>query len=215
MQIDCTRRALICAGAGALATPTLGWAGAARKIMVLGDSLSAEYGLPRDSGWVALLAQRLRTQAPDWSVVNASISGETSSGGRTRLNALLATHQPKVVVIELGANDALRGLPIKALIDNLSAMTQACQQAGAKVMLVGMQVPPNFGKRYTQDFAASFETVSRAQSAALLPFLLKGVADRPDAKDWFQADGIHPQAKAHPIILDQVWPVLRPLLFGR
>ncbi len=181
----------------------------------MGDSLSAEYGLARGTGWVALLTQKLASERLSWNVVNASISGETSSGGKARIGALLATHKPKVVVIELGANDALRGLPIKDLIANLDAMVMAAQAAGAKVLLLGMQVPPNLGKRYTQDFAESFAQVSEKRKTALLPFLLKGVADRPDAKDWFQADNTHPLAKAHPVMLAQVWPALKPLLLGR
>lgn len=190
-------------------------AAAGGTVLVLGDSLSAEYGLARGTGWVALLQARLKAQGMPWTVVNASISGETSSGGRARLAPLLSQHRPQVVVIELGGNDALRGLSIAALQENLSRMTQDSQAAGARVLLLGMQVPPNFGKRYTDDFAACYERVSRAHGAALLPFLLKGVADRPDAKDWFQPDGIHPLAKAHPVILELVWPKLKPLLLGR
>jgi len=145
-------------------------------------------------------------------VINASISGDTTSGGRARLPALLKQHQPTHVVLELGANDALRGFPLRSTQDNLDAMAQASQGAGAKVLLVGMQVPPNYGKRYTEDFAAVFGRVAQARKAALVPFLLKGVADRPDARDWFQPDGIHPLAKAHPVMLDNVWAGLKPLL---
>ncbi|RZI82730.1 MAG: arylesterase [Rubrivivax sp.] len=181
-------------------------------ILVLGDSLSAEYGLPRGAGWVALLDKRLAAEQLKAQVVNASVSGETTAGGMTRLPSLLAQHHPTHVVIELGANDALRGQALSATQGNLSNMARASKQAGAQVLLLGMQVPPNFGKRYTQDFADLFSKVAKAESTALVPFFLKGVADRPDARDWFQADGIHPAAKAHPIILDNVWPVLRPLL---
>lgn len=181
-------------------------------LLVLGDSLSAEYGLARGTGWVALLAQRLAQAGKPWQVVNASISGDTTAGGRSRLPALLQTHRPRVVVVELGGNDALRGLPLTGTRDNLLHITQAAQNAGAKVLLLGMQVPPNYGAAYTRDFAAVFAGVARERHAALVPFLLKGVADRPDADAWFQADRIHPLAKAHPLLLDNVWPALQPLL---
>ena len=181
-------------------------------LLVLGDSLSAEYGLARGAGWVKLLEQRLRAEKIEASVVNASISGDTSSGGRSRLGALLAQHHPSHVLIELGGNDALRGLPLAMTRDNLGAMTQAAQAAGAKVMLLGMQVPPNYGARYAQDFSALFATVAKAHQAALLPFLLAGVADAPNAEAWFQPDRIHPVAKAHPLILNNVWTLLRPWL---
>ena len=181
-------------------------------LLVLGDSLSAEYGLARGAGWVNLLEQRLRAEKIEASVVNASISGDTSSGGRSRLGALLAQHHPSHVLIELGGNDALRGLPLAMTRDNLGAMTQAAQAAGAKVMLLGMQVPPNYGARYAQDFSALFATVAKAHQAALLPFLLAGVADAPNAEAWFQPDRIHPVAKAHPLILNNVWTLLRPWL---
>jgi acyl-CoA thioesterase-1 len=188
---------------------------ASPTLLVLGDSLSAEYGLPGGTGWVALLQARLLKQPSPVTVVNASISGDTTSGGVTRLPALLATHHPKVVVIELGANDALRGLSVASTLANLRSLVSSSQQAGAKVLVVGMQVPPNYGQRYTREFAQAFETVSTEKHVALVPFLLKGVADRPDARDWFQADGLHPLAKAHPIILEVVWQGLRPLLLGR
>jgi len=183
-----------------------------RKVLILGDSLSAEYGLPRGSGWVALLEARLQQQGIAAELVNASISGETTSGGRTRLPALLKQHRPTHVVIELGGNDALRGFPVRSTQDNLNAMAQASQAIGATVLLVGMQVPPNYGKRYAADFAAVFARVAQERRAALVPFLLKGVADRPDAREWFQADGIHPLPKAHPVMLDNVWRGLKPLL---
>lgn len=184
-------------------------------ILVLGDSLSAEYGLPRGSGWVALLTQKLAAEKFTAQVINASISGETTSGGLSRLPALLTTHRPSHVIIELGANDALRGLPLAATQSNLTAMVRASKRAGAKVVLVGMQVPPNYGKRYTTDFMAVFAKVAQAESTALVPFLLKDVADRSDAREWFQPDAIHPLAKAHPILMGHVWQALRPLLLGR
>ncbi len=181
-------------------------------ILVLGDSLSAEYGLARGQGWVALLQQRLEKSMPQARVVNASVSGDTSAGGRSRLPGLLARHHPTVVVIELGANDALRGLPLQGTQDNLQAMVQASQAAGAKVLLLGMQVPPNYGSAYSRDFAAVFPAVARRNKVAWLPFLLAGIADAPDPLAWFQPDRIHPVAKAHPRMLDNVWPHLQPLL---
>jgi acyl-CoA thioesterase-1 len=186
--------------------------GKTRRIVVLGDSLSAEYGIARGSGWVALLERKLQEEKIAATVVNASISGDTTSGGRSRLPALLAQHKPSHVIIELGGNDALRGLPLTMTRDNLLAMTRAAKAAGAKVLLVGMQLPPNYGASYGRDFAALFATVARDEKTALTPFLLKGVADRPDALDWFQGDRIHPLAKAHPLMLAQVWQGLRPLL---
>jgi acyl-CoA thioesterase-1 len=182
------------------------------KLLVVGDSLSAEYGLARGTGWVALLTEKLAREKFAVEVVNASISGDTTAGGRARLPALLKAHAPQVVVIELGGNDALRGLPVAQTRDNLGAMARAARAAGAKVLLAGMQVPPNYGRQYNADFAKAFDDVARAEQCPLVPFLLKGIADRPDAEEWFQADRIHPVAKAHPLIVDNVWPVLRPLL---
>ena len=181
-------------------------------ILVVGDSLSAEYGLTRGSGWVALLAARLMQQKLPAKVVNASISGDTTSGGRSRLPALLKQHGPGIVVLELGANDALRGLPLSMTRDNLDAMARAAKSTGAKVVIAGMQLPPNYGRRYGEEFAALFATVAKTDGAALVPFLLKGVADVPQAESLFQADRIHPKEAAHPTILDNVWPVLAPLV---
>ena len=181
-------------------------------ILVLGDSLSAEYGLPRGTGWVALLEKQLTQDKLNATVVNASVSGETSSGGRSRLAALLAQHKPSHVVIELGGNDALRGLPLKNTEENLTWMTQAAQKAGAKVLLVGMQVPPNYGTDYANRFAGLFATVAKAQKAAVVPFFLKGVADGSDPTRLFQPDRIHPRAEAHPQMLANVWPELKKLL---
>lgn len=187
-------------------------AAAPPTVLVLGDSLSAEYGLRRGSGWVALLAEKGQTEKPAFQVVNASISGDTTSGGRARLAPLLAQHKPQVVVIELGGNDALRGLPIKMTEDNLTQMVRASQKAGARVLLVGMQVPPNYGAAYTEDFSRAFSRVATAEKTALVPFLLKGIADGPDAERLFQADRIHPREEAHPRMLANVWPELRRLL---
>jgi acyl-CoA thioesterase-1 len=181
-------------------------------VLVVGDSLSAEYGLKRGTGWVALMEQRLAQEKPQARVVNASVSGDTTSGGRSRLPALLTLHQPSLVIIELGGNDALRGLPLQMTQDNLQAMTTAAQGAGAKVLLVGMQVPPNYGKDYTDRFAATFATVAKTSKAALVPFLLKGVADGPDSTRLFQPDRIHPSEAAHPIILNNVWPSVKKLI---
>jgi acyl-CoA thioesterase I len=183
-----------------------------RSILVVGDSLSAEYGLRRGTGWVALLEKRLAEQKLPAKVINASISGDTTSGGRSRLPALLTQHKPTHVIIELGGNDALRGLPLTMTEGNLSAMTEAAQKIGAKVLLVGMQVPPNYGADYTAKFSATFENVAKARKAALVPFFLKGVADGADALKMFQADRIHPKEEAHPIMLDNVWPALKKIL---
>ena len=181
-------------------------------ILVLGDSLSAEYGLPRGTGWVALLEKQLAQDKLPATVVNASVSGETTSGGRSRLAALLAQHRPSHVVIELGGNDALRGLPLRNTEENLTWMTQAAQKSGAKVLLVGMQVPPNYGTDYANRFAGLFAAVAKAQKVAVVPFLLKGVADGPEPTRMFQPDRIHPRAEAHPQMLANVWPELKKLL---
>jgi acyl-CoA thioesterase I len=181
-------------------------------LLVVGDSLSAEYGLQRGQGWVALLDQRLATEKLDAKVINASISGDTTAGGRSRLASLLKLHKPTHVILELGGNDALRGLPLEQTRKNLAEMAAASRAAGAKVLIAGMQVPPNYGRKYGEEFAGLFATVAKAEGAALVPFLLKGVADGPMADKLFQPDRIHPTAAAHPIILDTVWPALKALL---
>ena len=178
-------------------------------VLVLGDSLSAEYGLKRGTGWVALLEQRLKTEKIPAMVVNASISGDTTSGGRSRLPALIAQHRPTLLMIELGGNDALRGLPLPSTADNLRSMVQMGKTSGAQVLLLGMQVPPNYGKSYTQQFARTFKDVAHSQQVALVPFFLKGIADVPDSARWFQADRIHPNQAAHPIMLNNVWPAVK------
>lgn len=199
--------------AGALTGPAAAQGSAPqRTLLVLGDSLSAEYGLARGSGWVALLQRRIERDTPQWRVVNASVSGETTSGGRSRLAALLTQHRPRVVVIELGGNDALRGLPLAMTQDNLADMVREAKASGAAVLLVGMSVPPNYGRTYSESFSALFGTVARAHGAALVPFLLSGVADVAGAADLFQSDRIHPTAQAQPRMLDNVWPALKPLL---
>jgi len=183
-----------------------------QTLLVVGDSLSAEYGIARGSGWVALLSQQLQSDKPQWQVVNASISGDTTAGGLARLPGLLKQHQPKLVVIELGGNDALRGFSLKMTEENLVKMIQACQAIKAKVVLVGMQVPPNYGASYAEDFTRMFARISKQQQTALVPFLLAGIADDKDPTALFQADRIHPKAQAHPRILANVWSVLKKLL---
>jgi acyl-CoA thioesterase I len=205
-----SRRHFIAAALGSGYAGTAAAAG--RTVLVLGDSLSAEYGLKRGNGWVALLDKRLATEKTPATIVNASISGETTSGGRSRLPALLARHTPAVLVIELGANDALRGLPLDMTEDNLSQMTQAGQKAGAKVLLLGVQVPPNYGGDYANRFAGLYEKVAKKHRVAVVPFMLRGVADGPDAAAMFQADRIHPKEQAHPVILENIWPELKKLL---
>ena len=174
---------------------------APKTVLVVGDSLSAEYGLARGSGWVALLEQRLKRENIDARIVNASISGETTSGGRTRLPALLQQHKPDVVVLELGANDGLRGLPVLAAMDNLRTMIQLAQQNRAKVLLVGMRMPPNYGRAYIERFAGMYRDLAGTYKVPLVPFMLDGVAQDPAN---FQADRMHPLATAHPIILNNI-----------
>jgi acyl-CoA thioesterase I len=184
-------------------------------ILVLGDSLSAEYGLARGTGWVALLGDKLAAEKINARVVNASISGDTTSGGLNRLSAVLKQHQPQVLVIELGGNDALRGLPLAQTRSNLAGMVSAGQKAGARVLLVGMQVPPNYGTAYAADFVKSFADVAKAHKTGLVPFFLAGLGDLNDptaTERWFQNDRIHPKAEAHPRMLANVWPELRKLL---
>lgn len=195
---------LVLASASAYSAP--------KTVLVVGDSLSAEYGLTRGAGWVALLEQKLKASKIDARIVNASISGETTSGGRARLPALLNQHKPQVVVIELGANDGLRGLPVPAAESNLRDMIAMSQKNGAKVMLVGMRMPPNYGRAYTERFFGMFTTLSKQYKAPLVPFMLEGVADKPAL---FQSDRLHPNAQAHPIILDNIWPTFSTLITSR
>ncbi|MES2126932.1 MAG: arylesterase [Pseudomonadota bacterium] len=185
---------------------------APKTVLVLGDSLSAEYGLERGTGWVALLDQRLKSQKIDAHIVNASISGETTSGGRARLPALLDQYHPAIVVVELGANDGLRGLDVGAAGANLRAMLTAAKEHHAKVLLVGMRMPPNMGRDYTERFFALYPAVAKEFKAALVPFMLEGVADKPAL---FQADRLHPTAAAHPTILANIWPPLSNLVKAR
>jgi len=202
----------LAAAVALLAMPSFGAVAATHRILVVGDSLSAEYGLVRGSGWVALLDQRLARERIGAEVVNASISGDTTAGGLARLPTLLREHKPGLVILELGGNDALRGLPLDTTRSNLAEMARLAKAAGAKVLILGMQLPPNYGRAYGDRFAALFAEVARAEGAALVPFMLKGIADGPQADAMFQADRIHPLASAHPTILANVWPVLAPLL---
>jgi acyl-CoA thioesterase I len=182
---------------------------AARTILVFGDSLSAGYGLPSGSGWVSLLEQRLKRDRLDYAVVNASISGETTLGGRNRIATALAEHDPAVVIVQLGANDGLRGNSIEETRRNLIAIVEASRVSGAKVLLVGIRIPPNYGKVYTRRFEALFAEVARQQNASLVPFMLQGFADK---REWFQSDGMHPAVEAQPRILDNIYRRLRALL---
>lgn len=211
------RRALLrflaaCATGASL--PGLGRAGpagaaAGRTLLVLGDSLSAEYGLRRGSGWVELLSRRLSGRRPPWQVVNASISGETTAGGRTRLGELLAKHAPGLVVVELGGNDALRGLPLAGTEANLREMVRAAKGAGARVLLLGMRMPPNYGRAYGEQFEALYRRVAESEKVPLVPFFLEAFGEK---EEYFQPDRIHPAQKAQPLMLDAVWPTLSKLL---
>jgi acyl-CoA thioesterase I len=192
------------------------WAGSALSvaasspvILILGDSISAGYGLPADSGWPALLQRRLASEHYPYTVINASISGDTTAGGRARLDALLAQHRPAITVIELGGNDGLRGGSVDAMRQNLDAMAAAAQKLGSRVLLVGMRMPPNYGPTYVQRFDASFADVAKARKTALVPFLFEGFAD---SEVLFQSDRIHPAQAAQPQLLDNVWRALKPLL---
>lgn len=182
---------------------------ASKTVLVLGDSLSAEYGLARDTGWVALLEQRIQQKNISANVINASISGETTSGGKARLENLLKKHHPEIVIIELGGNDALRGLALSASEKNFRAMIQLSNASKAKVLLVGMQIPPNYGRDYTEQFFSIYARVAKDTRSELVPFFMEGVANKPEL---FQADRIHLLAIAHPALLDNVWPHLQNLL---
>jgi acyl-CoA thioesterase-1 len=198
--IRCLCLVLLCLCSSALHAGTL---------LVLGDSLSAGYGIKANSGWVNLLDQRLKTEGYDYRIINASISGETTAGGKARLPALLKTHQPSIVILELGANDGLRGLPLLQLRSNLKTMIQAAQAAKAKVLLVGMQIPPNYGATYTRQFASSFSDLADTHNVKLVPFFLEKVALDSSL---LQADNLHPNERAQPILLNTVWPQLKTLL---
>lgn len=177
----------------------------AQTVLVLGDSISAAYGIARERGWVALLQEKL----PEHTVINASISGETTEGGRNRLPALLARHRPDIVIVELGGNDGLRGFQIRRIRDNLDQMVSLSQQAGARVLLAAIKIPPNYGPRYTAEFYESFTLTAKRFDIPLAPFILDGVATRPEL---MQDDGLHPTAEAQPRLLANIWPYLQPLL---
>ncbi len=178
-------------------------------ILVYGDSLSAGYGIAVDKGWVTLLANRLQHEGYGFQVVNASVSGETTTGGLARFPHVLSAHAPTIVIVELGANDGLRGLPLETTRTNLEAIVSLASGDKRSVVLAGMRMPPNYGERYTTGFAAVFRDLARRHHASLVPFLLEGVADRPAL---MQADGLHPNERGQSIVLDNVWPVLKPLL---
>ncbi|MFO7276916.1 MAG: arylesterase [Pseudomonadota bacterium] len=180
-----------------------------RVILVLGDSLSAAYGIRPEQGWVALLEKRLQSEGYGYRVVNASVSGETSTGGVQRLPRALELHKPEIVILELGANDGLRGLPLATTRANLEKSVELARAAGAKVLLVGLEMPPNYGPKYTAQFREMFRELAKSHSLPLVPFLLENVALDPEL---MQSDGLHPNAKAQPILLDNVWPLLKPLL---
>lgn len=186
-----------------------GQAALADTVLVVGDSISAAFGLDTRQGWVSLLEKRLAEQGFEHRVVNASISGDTSAGGAARLPRLLAEHQPDLVIIELGGNDGLRGLPPAQLQQNLAAMVEASRDSGARVLLLGMLLPPNYGARYTTAFAEVFSRLAEEQQIPLVPFFLEGVGGVPEM---MQADGIHPTAQAQPVLLENLWPTLKPLL---
>jgi acyl-CoA thioesterase-1 len=189
-----------------LAAPA--WSAAA-TIMVFGDSLSSAYGLQRDQGWTTLLQQRIDEKKLDYKVANASISGDTTSGGSSRIDAALKTHRPSIVIIALGGNDGLRGIKPDAMRTNLDSIILASRRANAQVLLVGMRMPPNFGKGYSEKFQRVYADLARERKVPLAPFLLEGFADKPE---FFQADGIHPNAQAQPLMLEVVWKALAPML---
>jgi len=182
---------------------------ASKTALVLGDSLSAEYGITRGTGWVPLLQKRLQDKRIDVNVVNASISGDTTSGGKARVSALLAKHRPDLVLVELGANDALRGLSLTATEDNLRSIIKSAQAINAKVVLLGMQIPPNYGGDYAQKFSGMFPRLAKETNSVLVPFFLEKIVSTPAM---FQDDRLHPTAAAQPLLLDSVWPYLKPIL---
>ena len=190
------------------------WANSSRgdedkKVLVFGDSLSASYGIEEEQGWVNLLSEKLRQAQSPYSVINASVSGETSTGGLSRLPAALAEFQPSVVILELGGNDGLRGLPLATLQSNLEEMVSLSQRAGAKVLLAGIQIPPNYGPRYTEPFYALFGDIAESEQLPFVPFLIDGIPQQPEL---MQNDGIYTRAEAQHMILDYVWLVLAPML---
>jgi acyl-CoA thioesterase-1 len=186
-----------------------GRADAGAILLVYGDSLSAAYGIAQKEGWVTLLEQRLRQKHLDYTVANASISGETSSGGASRIAATLKQHRPRIAILALGSNDGLRGLPVAQMRDNLAVIIRAAQKAGSRVLLVGMKMPPNYGPQYTREFEQAFAALAKQNKTAFVPFLLEGIAGK---RDNFLDDNLHPTAQVQPVILENVWRGLEPLL---
>jgi acyl-CoA thioesterase-1 len=184
----------------------------ARTLLVFGDSLSSGYGLPGDKAWVSLLSERLKQQRMDYTVANASISGETTLGGLKRINAALAQHKPAIVLLALGGNDGLRGQSVDAMRKNLEAIVEACRKSKSQVVLIGMRLPPNYGSAYADKFHAVYSDIAKRHKLPLVPFLLEGFGDN---RDWFQPDGIHPAVRAQPLMLDAVWKTLNPLLANK
>jgi len=179
--------------------------------MIYGDSLSAGYGLPQKTGWVSLLKKQLKTHQPNYQVINASISGETALGGLNRIEQVLKRFHPNIVIVELGANDGLRGMPIKSIHNNLEAIVKTCKQNKASVLLVGMRLPPNYGTTYTQNFSAIYQQIANRHKLRLVPFLLEGFGDKPE---YFQADKMHPNKNAQERILNNVWKVLHKMIMS-
>ena len=180
-----------------------------KSILVVGDSVSAAFGIAQARGWVALLGERLKRERLDYSVVNASVSGDTSAGGAARLAPLLKKHRPAIVILELGGNDGLRGMPVAQLKKNLGAMIEQSRRAGARVLLIGIQVPPNYGRQYVSEFERAYRDLAKRYGVPLVPFLFEGFGEK---RDLFQPDGIHPSEAAQPLMLETIWPRLRPLL---
>ncbi|MDP1549237.1 MAG: arylesterase [Nitrosomonas sp.] len=184
-------------------------AASTKTVMVFGDSLSASHGMPIEAGWVALLTQRLQTKFTDYQIINASISGETTLGGRNRIKQSLETHRPEIVILELGANDGLRGATIKSIYENLATIIEICKKNNSQVLLVGMQLPPNYGRTYTRKFQAIFPQLAENYQIKLIPFLLAGFGEK---HEFFQADGIHPNEVAQKKIVETVWEVLQTMI---
>jgi len=180
-----------------------------RNLLVWGDSLSAAYGIAEEQGWVELLSQRVEREFPAYRVINGSVSGETTTGGLERLPAMLAEYQPELVILELGGNDGLRGIPVAAIRENLAAMIRLIEASGGRVLLAGIRIPPNYGPRYTEPFHENYFSLAEEFELPLLPFLIEGIPETPEL---MQNDGIHPVAEAQPAILENVWAVLEPML---
>ncbi len=180
-----------------------------RNLLVWGDSLSAAYGIREEQGWVELLSGRMAREFPAWRVINGSVSGETTTGGRERLPAMLAEYRPELVILELGGNDGLRGIPVESIRENLAAMIRLIKAEGGRVLLAGIRIPPNYGPRYTQPFQQNYFSLAEEHELPLLPFLIESIPENPEL---MQDDGIHPVAEAQPIILENVWTVLEPIL---